>query len=261
MKIIRTFVPDSFENFNHFAYCPVSREAAAIDPFSAEHLLTIANHHNVHIKQIWITHEHGDHIRDVQKLKELTGAKIHAPVSCEGKFKADYWLENDQQLTLGQSTAIHILTPGHTFSHGVFFFTDISEPKNDFLICGDTLFNAGVGNVKSGNVKILHNTIKMLATKLTPTTQIFPGHDYLVTNLKFTLHHCPDFKVAQTVLDRVENQTPDQREIQTWADELNHNLFLNLNSYVVMSVTNITGEGDKNQERRFIALRDLRDKW
>jgi hydroxyacylglutathione hydrolase len=261
MQILRTHVPKSANNYNHLVYCPQTRVAAAIDPFSAEHLLALAKAHNLVIQQIWVTHEHHDHIRHVDKLKELTGAPVFAPTSCHGKLDADHWLDDEQQLTLGQHQITHLLTPGHTPGHGVYIYTDTDQSDNDFILSGDTLFNAGVGNVNSGDASMLFQTVMRLAARLTPMSSLYSGHDYLVTNLNFTLHHWPENISAQQTLLRVEPQTPDQRSIQRWQDECRYNLFLNLDSDRVKQLTDIQDAGGNSSQQRFIALRRLRDQW
>jgi hydroxyacylglutathione hydrolase len=257
MNVIRTFVPGSFANYNHLVYCEKTNEAAAIDPFDADFLIDIAKQNHLTITQIWITHEHGDHIKDVAKLKALTQVPVFAPISCKNKLDADFWLENEQSVLLGQESLVHLLTPGHIAGHGVYLYQNKETPESDFIIAGDTLFNAGVGNVKSGNVEELYQSIEKLHQRLTPGCRLFSGHDYIETNLKFTLHYCPDLTSARDTLKRVEAQTPDTRSIQTWQQELSYNLFLRLDSEEVISITG----SNKDLKNRFIRLRELRDQW
>ncbi len=261
MKILRTFVPNSLGNYNHLAYCSVSREAAAVDPFNADQLFKLAKLHSLRISQIWITHEHPDHFSGLTQLKELTGASVYAPIACKGFFKAEHWLTDSQQFSLGKSTIKHYLTPGHLQGHGVFIFKDTIEPVNDFIISGDTLFNAGVGHVKSGDVTNLFKSITKLSRHLTPTSSIYSGHDYIQTNLEFTLNHCPDFTFAKTLLDQANRQTPDTRLVTTWAEEQQMNLFLNLDHPTVMNLTQSHELTDSARLNRFISLRTLRDQW
>lgn len=257
MDVIRTFVPGSFANYNHLVYCEQTREAAAIDPFDADFLIKVAEENNVKISQIWITHEHGDHIKDVAKLKAATSAPVSAPVSCKGKVEADNWLSDQQQITLGLQSLTHLLSPGHIAGHGVYIYLNNEAPESDFIIAGDTLFNAGVGNIKSGNINELYDSIQRLHQRLTPSCSIYTGHDYIETNLKFTLHYCPNLTAAKNTLAVVESQTPDTRSIQTWQQELAYNLFLRLDSEEVLSIT----DNAPTRKARFIELRKLRDQW
>jgi hydroxyacylglutathione hydrolase len=60
------------------------------------------------------------------------------------------------------------------------------------LFCGDTLFNAGAGNCHNGGIP---RAVQDLREQLAgcPTTRcVYPGHDYIENNLRFTLDREPD---------------------------------------------------------------------
>lgn len=260
MKILRTFVPNSLENYNYLAYCPKTKLAAAVDPFSADHLAALASTQGLTITQIWVTHEHGDHIRDLDSLKQRTSAAVHAPSICQGKFHADHWLENEQAVTLGNSSAVMFHTPGHTPGHGVFYFQGNAD-DTPFLIAGDTLFNAGVGNVRSGNAEELYQSIKYIRQWIKPNTEIYSGHDYLANNLTFTVHHCPELEAAQELLAKAKATSHDETPVTTWQQELKINLFLRLGTSDINSLTGISADDDNARLQQFKALRALRDQW
>lgn len=258
MNIIRTFVPGSFANYNHLAYCPDTRETAAVDPFNAEHLLGIAKEHDLNITQIWLTHEHGDHIKDMAKLKAQTGATVKAPVSCMGKFEADEWLDDNQLVELGKTHCRHYLTPGHTPGHGVYIIDDKDKPENNAIVCGDTLFNGGVGNVKSGNVEELFQSVQRILIITPENASVYNGHDYIETNLNFVLKHFPTCLAAQKTMDLVSQQTPDSRSIQRLDQEREYNPFLSLNAEWLLTDQSFAKLSEKE---RFIELRHRRDQW
>lgn len=241
MPVIRIYVPNSFENYNHLVVCSETGLAAAVDPFDADLLLLTSQQHQVKINQIWITHEHGDHIRHVDPLKALTDATVYAPISCQGRLEADHWLAHDQRFTLGQLTIQHWLTPGHTPGHGIYLQQNTDKP---WAIFGDTLFNAGVGNVRSGNVTDLYHTVQMLKQRLSDDTEVFTGHDYIGTNIAFTLAQNAENASAKRLQDKVNTQTPETRLTTTWGLEKQINLFLQA----------------PNLEA-FTSLRQRRDQW
>lgn len=258
MQIIRTFVPNSFENYNHLAFCPHTRKAAAVDPFDARHIEDLAQAHHLTITQIWITHEHGDHIRELSKLKALTNAEVYAPNTCKDRFDADHWLGDEDSITLGHCDARHLLTPGHTPGHGVFVYHDAAGHNDDFAICGDTLFNGGVGNVRSGNVDELYETVAKLQMALPEKCFIYNGHDYITTNLKFVKHHFPACSAANEWLSKVESQDNDSRSIQSLATERSYNPFLNLTADWLTAHPEFT---ELSPKERFVKLRGMRDQW
>lgn len=257
MQVIRTFVPDSLQNYNYLAVCEHSGDAAAIDPFDADHLLNIARERGVTIKAIWITHEHGDHIRHLEELKSRTRAPVYAPLACQSRFDADIWLEDGNRLTLGRETAEFWSSPGHTPGHGVFYVND-PEPV---LLSGDTLFNAGVGNARSGDPETLFNSIERILDRAAPEARLYPGHDYILNNLGFTLSLLPNLEAAQALRKTVEAQTPDTRSTTTLKQEHEVNLFLRLDDPALIEALTERGFDTSDRKARFIALRRLRDRW
>jgi hydroxyacylglutathione hydrolase len=80
-------------------------------------------------------------------------------------------------------------TPGHTMSH-VCLLSHTDQPA---LFCGDTLFNAGAGNCHNGgHPEELYKTFDRQLAKPPQSTLIYPGHDYMENNLRFTLNREPD---------------------------------------------------------------------
>lgn len=258
MKIIRTYLPDSLANYNYLLYCPQSGKTAAIDPFDAEHLVSLANQHSLSITEIWLTHEHGDHTRGLEQLKALTQATVRAPKSCRQNFAADHWLEDGEVITFGQHRISHYLTPGHTPGHGVYLYQNPAAAADDFILCGDTLFNGGVGNARSGSVEQLYQSVTRLLQLMGTSTRLYCGHDYLVNNLDFVRHYFPRCSAAGEWLSLVAEQTPQERSLPTLADELSYNPFLVPLAEWVAANSDFTALSAK---QRFIELRRLRDAW
>ena len=96
---------------------------------------------------------------------------------------------------VGKTVELEALdTPGHTMSH-VCLLSHTDQPA---LFCGDTLFNAGAGNCHNGGHPAeLYKTFAEQLAKLPPSTLIYPGHDYIENNLRFTLNREPDNRQAQ----------------------------------------------------------------
>ncbi len=257
MNIIRTYVQNSQDNYNHLVYCPNKRLAAAVDPYDAEHLIDLASSQKLSIAQIWITHEHGDHIRDMEKLKVMSQAKIYAPETCKSKFKADYWLKDNQTISLGEQEIRHLLAPGHTPGHGIYLHNNADSQK-DFVVCADTLFNAGIGNVYSGDVNVLYQTIQRLTTVINDHALLYPGHDYMINNLQFVLHYFPTCTAARDLLATIISQEPDNRQLQTFGAEKQYNPFLNLTASWLISHSEME---NLTVKERFVRLREWRNQW
>ena len=141
----------------------------------------------------------------------------------------------------------------------------MSKTDQPALFSGDTLFNAGAGNCHNGgHPDELYDTFANQLEKLPENTLIYPGHDYLVNNLKFTLDREPDNAVARQMLVEHENQDPAEALVTTLAQEREMNTFFRLDSPSVIATlqADFPEIGDKPDPRSvFLKLRELRNAW
>ena len=257
MNVIRFFIPGSFENYNHLLVCPETGEAMVVDPFDAtlvrEQLMAV----DAQLTGILLTHEHGDHTRGVAELLAEQPLPIwgHSAISC-----VDQPLTEGQTIAVGQQQVTAWFTPGHTHQHFCFLGEDSAHVP--YLICADTLFNAGVGNCRSGNVDDLFHSVTRCKADLAPNTHLYPAHDYLCNNSKFALTLEPSNRELQATLDDNVRLEPEQRQITTWQLELAINPFLRLDSVELKThVAQKTGASVETPLQVFRALRALRDSW
>ncbi|ODN43103.1 hydroxyacylglutathione hydrolase [Piscirickettsia litoralis] len=248
-------------NFNHIIACEKTAEAIAIDPFDADIVLKRAEEKGWTIKQIISTHEHGDHIRGNKELIAKTGAKLLAHKNASGKIKeVDTFVDQGDIIHVGETVKFEVLTTlGHTMAHLCLYAKD-PEPV---LFCGDTLFNAGVGNCHNGgDAGALYHTVIDHLFDLPDETKIYPGHDYIENNLGFALSREPHNKEAKELLEQVSKQTPDTRMVTNIKLEKKVNPFLRVHSQALISQL----KQDVNQlvespKEVFLALRELRNHW
>jgi hydroxyacylglutathione hydrolase len=127
------------------------------------------------------------------------------------------------------------------------------------------LFNAGAGNVHNGgDVNALYSTFTEQLMRLPDNTRIFPGHDYMETNLKFTLAREPDNAAAQARLAAVTGHDPAKAMVTTLKEEKEHNTFMRLSSPGVIaqlrqSFPDLPEQPDAKTV--FTRLRELRNNW
>jgi hydroxyacylglutathione hydrolase len=130
---------------------------------------------------------------------------------------------------------------------------------------GDTLFNAGAGNCHNGGDpgELYATFAKQLAT-LPEHTRVYPGHDYIENNLKFTLAREPDNADARALLPRVSGHDPQSAIVTTLADEKRFNTFFRLTSAsVIAKLREVFPELPERPDAKtvFLKLRELRNKW
>jgi hydroxyacylglutathione hydrolase len=190
---------NSYRNFNYLVVCPETGEALAIDPLDHEKCLAAAKQNGWEITQILNTHEHGDHTGGNRAMIAATGARLLAHQNAAQRIPGiDRGLAAGDTIKVGRTIELEALdTPGHTMSHVCL----LSHTDTPALFCGDTLFNAGAGNCHNGgHPSELYRTFVAQLAKLPSETLVYPGHDYIVNNLGFTLDREPNNETAQRLL-------------------------------------------------------------
>jgi len=148
-------------------------------------------------------------------------------------------------------------TPGHTYAHLCFLV--LENGTETAVFTGDTLFNAGIGHCRSGDIDSLYQTISEQFHTLDDRILVYPGHDYLENNLRFTLCVEPDNQLAQEWLPRAIAADPVVSPLVTSiGDERGFNSFFRLTNEQIRAGLNCV---DATEKEVFTALRSLRDKW
>ena len=143
----------------------------------------------VKITDIILTHGHFDHILDIKKLKELTGAAFSVFEKTEqflndrnlnlcnyagtdfSPIKPDKLLHDNDIIDFHGNKIKVLSTPGHTED-------SICLLCEDTLISGDTLFSKGIGrwDFPTGDLAKELNSIKSRLLILPDDTKVYPGH-------------------------------------------------------------------------------------
>lgn len=248
LSIIRYYVPNSFENYNHLL--TNGQQAACIDPYDWSLALAEAQKAQVEITEIWLTHGHGDHIRGVPKAFD---GIVRGHASLAPNIALTHTISDTTEFKFGGQTICALATPGHTLDHICYFVPGIPA-----LIAGDTLFNAGVGNTRSGDTELLFHSIEQLKT-LPAATQLYNGHDYMANNLRFSEHLVGASAATQHWLTLCETSTVDDRPITTLADEADINLFFQCHETHLQRKLHLPSNSDALTV--FKHIRAARDQW
>jgi len=263
MIVEQIWTGNAYRNFNYLVVCPETGEALAIDPLDYKKCLDTADKNGWTITQILNTHEHGDHTGGNKAMVAATGASIIAHENAAGSIpNMSRGVGAGDIVKVGKTVELESLdTPGHTMTH----ICLLSHTEQPALFSGDTLFNAGAGNCHNGgHPKELYETFASQLENLKDTTQIYPGHDYLINNLEFTLDREPDNESAQQLMAEYANQDPNDALITTLAQEREVNTFFRLQSPSVIArlQESFPELGDApSPEDVFLKLRELRNNW
>jgi hydroxyacylglutathione hydrolase len=269
MLVERIWAANTLRNYHYLIACPETREALAVDPLSAAACLARARELGWTIRQIFNTHEHADHTGGNSDMVAATGAPVLAHAAAAARIGGVTRPMHDGDLVrVGSSVQLRCLdTPGHTLAHLCLY----GEPARDgagqqppALFSGDTLFNAGAGNCSHGDPSLLYQTFAGCLARLPPATRLFPGHDYLLRNLGFTVDREPSNAAAQVLLQRYADTPPLEMPITTLEQERQFNVFFRLDSPEIIDRLRRARpdwHADPNPRETFIALRELRNRW
>lgn len=263
MLVEQIWTNSPLRNFNYLIACSQTGEALALDPLNADLVLSRAREKGWSITQIINSHEHFDHIAGNRALQHATGAPVSShPGARDAIPEMSQALEPGEVVRVGNTVELEVVdTPGHTMSH----LSLRSHGDEPAIFCGDTLFNSGVGNCRNGgDPVVLYTTVAEQFSKLSDSTRIFPGHDYIESNLRFTLDREPDNEDAKEWLNLISEHNPEQAAITTMGNERKTNAFLRLQSPTLIErLREAFSELPAEPAPRdvFVKLRALRDKW
>ena len=263
MIVERIWTGNAYRNYNYLVACPETGEALAIDPLDSGKCLHLAKVRGWQITQLLSTHEHADHTGGNDAVVAATGAKVIAHHKAGERIaNVDRGVQAGDIIKVGRTVELECLdTPGHTMCH-ICLLAHTDQPA---LFSGDTLFNAGAGNTHNGgNTEILFETFAKQLARLPGNTRLFPGHDYIETNLKFTLSCEPDNSAAQEMIKAVTGNDGEASPIATLAQEKLHNTFFRLGQPgLIAKLRESFPDLPQNPSAKdvFVALRTLRNDW
>ncbi|MCG9873853.1 MAG: hydroxyacylglutathione hydrolase family protein [Leptospiraceae bacterium] len=259
MPIIQQFTNSPLRNFQYIIWDRLSKEAICVDPYDVDLIHSTFEKNNLTLKAIFNTHEHKDHTHGNELLAPLAkeGVWTHA-LALQTVPHASRAIIHQERIQLDGMILEFIHTPGHTPSS----ITLLGRIEKEilFLITGDTIFNAGVGNCyRGGDPSILYETIAKIYNTFPGSTKVYPGHDYLENNIKFTLSIMPQNQAAIDILY-------EYKELSKRGEYLQSNLGLErkLSTFFQLNHPDIRKKFNDSNLRRtekeiFLELRKLRD--
>jgi len=261
MLVEQIAVNNSLRNYMYLVACPETLEAVAIDPLDHAVALRRAQELGWTIRGVINTHEHSDHTDGNEPVIAATGATLYAHHQAVNKIaNVDVGLKAGDVVNVGSRVRlISMDTPGHTYCHTCLYFEGSDQRAPD------TLFNAGVGNCHNGgSPQAMYKTFVEQLFVLPGATQIFPGHDYIVNNLNFTLDREPNNEAAKSLLTAILQWPSEPHYVSNIAMERAVNTFFRLSSTEIIAVLQkqFPDIGDApDEETVFLKLRELRNHW
>ena len=167
-----------------------SKDAVAFDTGAdSSSMLKVATKENLSIKMILLTHAHGDHIADLPRLREETGAQVFAPE--RELVPGATAIAEGKTLCVGQIEIEARLTSGHSPGGMTFVCKGLARPV---AIVGDSLFAGSMGGGNVSYQDAVRNNLEKILT-LPNDTIICPGHGPM-TSVGEEKQHNPFFAAS-----------------------------------------------------------------
>lgn len=156
------------------------KRAIVVDPGDVAPVLAFLKKHQLTLNAILITHKHHDHTGGIPELlSAFPNASVFSHPVEQVAQTTQLVSDNDVIHIDGHEFRV-IAIPGHTLGHIAYY----CKP---FLFCGDTLFTNGCGRIFEGTAEQMRSSLQKLML-LPDDTQVYCGHEYTLSNIKFALH-------------------------------------------------------------------------
>lgn len=153
-----------------------TREAVLIDPVfeQARRDSALVNELGLRLRWTLETHIHADHVSGAWVLKQRLGSSI-AVGAATGAQGADRYLEDGDEILLGEHALRALATPGHTGGCVTYVLDDLSH-----AFTGDCLLVRGTGRTdfQGGDASAMYRSVRERIFALPDSCLLHPAHDY-----------------------------------------------------------------------------------
>ncbi|MDX5298843.1 MAG: MBL fold metallo-hydrolase [Gammaproteobacteria bacterium] len=187
-----------FEQNCTVLWCSDTRRAAVVDPGGdLPRIEAVLRQEGLTLERILLTHAHIDHAGATAALAAHSGAPIEGPHREDnfwiqllpqqsqmfgfppaGAFEPTRWLDDGDQVQVGNVVLDVLHCPGHTPGHVVFF-----DPQSRLALVGDVLFKGSIGRTDfpRGDYDTLIDAIRNKLFPLGDDVRFVPGHGPMST--------------------------------------------------------------------------------
>jgi glyoxylase-like metal-dependent hydrolase (beta-lactamase superfamily II)/rhodanese-related sulfurtransferase len=174
--IFRQLFDPQSSTFTYLLADESTREAVLIDPVFEQARRDAALLNELDLKLRWTleTHIHADHVTAAWLLKQRLGNSI-AVGAGTGAVGADRYLEDGDEILLGERSLRTLATPGHTGGCVTYVLDDLSR-----AFTGDCLLVRGTGRTdfQGGDPAAMYRSVRERIFELPDSCLLHPAHDY-----------------------------------------------------------------------------------
>ena len=242
---------------NYIWLVSTNEGSIVIDPGESKSIQKLIDNKTIDLKGILITHHHYDHTNGLSELVKINELEVYGPVNnIDG---INHRLTDKDKISIIGIDFDVISIPGHTLDHIGFYSANANNP---ILFCGDTLFAGGCGRIFEGTYEQMFHALKKI-TKLPTNTNIYCGHEYTLSNLKFALEADDTNKELIEEFKKVKNKINSNiPSLPTTLDkELKVNPFLRCDNINIQNKIIEKFKVSNNELEVFTALRKWKDNF
>jgi len=156
----------------------IANKAFVVDPGDATPVIEALNYSPYTLSGILVTHHHRDHTGGIEDLLSYAGNIPVYGSQLSTNSTISHPVKEGSEVTLSNFKFKVMEIPGHTLDHIAFYIDSI------LIFSGDTLFSAGCGKIFEGTPEMMFNSLNKIS-QLNDKTQLYCGHEYTLSNLKF----------------------------------------------------------------------------
>ncbi len=160
----------------YLVWDPASKDAVVFDSGAdASAMLEQCRRDGLTIRLILLTHAHPDHVADLDRLMQASGAPAH--LSEREEAHGAQPMAESEKFQAGGLTIESFLTSGHSAGGTTFFVRGLDRPV---AIVGDSLFAGSMGGGNVSYKDAVRNNLEKILT-LPDDTVLCPGHGPMTT--------------------------------------------------------------------------------
>lgn len=240
MAVDVRLVPCLSDNYAVILRDSASDAVIVVDAPEANPIVEALDHAKWKLTHVLVTHKHGDHIQGIPALKERYGAKVIGPRAEANEIPTlDEKVGEPDVVEIGSLRGRVFDTPGHTAGHICYWFE-----KEKLLFSADTLFALGCGRSFERPAPVLWQSLLKLR-KLPDDTVIYCGHEYTLSNARFSVTVDPENEALKARLADIEKARAAGKPTipSTMAEERVTNPFLRADDPAIAKAIGMSGAG------------------
>ena len=180
-------IPCLSDNYAYLVHEVASGKTALVDVPEAAPILEALVTRGWALDEVWITHHHADHVQGLETVLAQHDAVVRGAQTNSHRLPPlDVAHEDAAVFTFGGAD-VHVMdVSGHTIGHIAYYI-----PDAEAVFTADSLMTMGCGRLFEGTAARMWASLSALM-QLPDATEVFTGHEYTASNVKFALTIDPD---------------------------------------------------------------------